>query len=143
VGELCFPAAVAVLFVLSRADVLTFSIPILVLTFADPAAALVGMRYGRLRYRVVAGEKSLEGSAAFCVVATACIAIPLLLVLDIQTAAAVTLSMSLALLLTLVEAVSCRGLDNLFVPLAGFLGLKALLAAAGVAGAIPWALTQG
>jgi len=142
VGELCFPAAIAALFVLARGNALAYSIPILVLTFADPAAALVGMRYGRLRYRVMGGEKSVEGSAAFCVVAIACIAIPLLLVPDMATADVLALSLPLALVLTLVEAVAWRGLDNLFVPLAGFVGLEALLAATGIAGSIPSGLAQ-
>jgi phytol kinase len=64
-GEVYFPAAVAVLFCLSHQTPLLFCIPILMLTLADAVAALIGVRYGRLRYQTLEGQKSAEGSITF------------------------------------------------------------------------------
>ena len=67
-GELYFPLSVAWLFWLTCGDdPLLFVIPILMLTLADAAAAVVGARYGLTPY--IGAGKSLEGSAAFAVVA--------------------------------------------------------------------------
>ncbi len=66
------------MFVLSDGRTLLYVVPILVLTFADAAAALVGVAFGRLRYSTVGGSKSLEGSAAFLGVAFLCAGMSLL-----------------------------------------------------------------
>ena len=68
-GEIYFPAAVCLLFLLSRGDWLLYVVPILMLALADAAAALVGIRYGLSQYRTSDGHKSLEGSLAFFLVA--------------------------------------------------------------------------
>lgn len=126
-GDLGFPLGVGLLFVLSDGDPLRFGVPVLVLTFADPAAALVGMRWGHHTYETLDGRKSLEGSSAFFVVALLCAAIPLLVLAHAGCVEALTVAALLALALTAVEAVAWRGLDNLLIPLAGFVGLEILL----------------
>src|SRR5260370_39852938 len=67
-GEMYFPLSVCLLFVFAHGNALLFIIPILILTLADPVAAVIGSRYGRLRYMVTKGQKSVEGSAAFFLV---------------------------------------------------------------------------
>src|SRR6266542_4058748 len=47
-GEIYFPLSVVLLFVLSQGDPLLYCVPILILTLADTAAALVGAQYGSL-----------------------------------------------------------------------------------------------
>ena len=126
VGELCFPAAVAVVFVLSAGRRSSFCIPVLTLALADAAAALVGTRHGTHRFGGPAREKSLEGSAAFFVTAFLCAYVPLRLWSEGGWAWTLLLSLDLALLLTLVEALSGNGLDNLTVPLAACLLLRTL-----------------
>lgn len=85
----------------------------LVAGVADPVAALAGRRFGRRRYR---GGKSVEGSAAFFLVAFLLLcALP-----SIGTAAAILLAAAL----TVVEAPTLRYDDNLYLP-----GLGALLVA--------------
>lgn len=119
-GDLCFPAAVALLFVLARGDRLLFVIPMLVLALADATAALIGVRFGRNRYRSAGGRKSFEGSLAFFVVAFACAWIPLRSAPAMTPSAAVFASALIGLLVMLIEAASWRGLDNLFTPLLTF-----------------------
>ena len=126
VGELCFPAAVAAVFVLSMGHPSRFSIPVLTLSLADAAAALVGTRHGAHRFGRPGREKSLEGSAAFFVTALLCAYVPLRLWPEGGRAWTLLLSIDVALLLTFVEAVSGNGLDNLTVPLAACLLVRTL-----------------
>lgn len=126
-GELCFPLAVGLLYPLSARDPLTFCIPMLVLSLADPAAALIGQRYGALRYPTAGETKSLEGSMAFLTVALLSIHIPLLCFANAGLGKTLLISLTVGLLLTLVEAMAVRGLDNLGIPLAAFLLLRRFL----------------
>ena len=127
IGDIVFPMAVGLLFRLSAGEPLTFCIPILILTFADPAAALIGARYGTLRYSIYEGEKSLEGSLAFLAIAFFCTLVPLLLLTGTGRVESLLIALILAFLLTLLEAIAWRGLDNLFIPLGAFLLLKSFL----------------
>jgi len=126
-GEIYFSLGVAGLFILSDGDPLRFTIPILLLALADAIAALVGIRYGRLFYATIEGYKSIEGSLAFFLVAFFCILMPLSFFSDIGLVGALLIALLLALLMMLVEAVAWHGLDNLFIPVVGFLLLNALL----------------
>ena len=126
-GEIYFALAIAILFVLARGDAVLFAIPVLLLTFADAVCALIGVRYGRLRYPIGDGEKSAEGSVAFFAVAFGCAHGPLLLWTQVGRAETLLIALTLALLMTFVEAASWRGLDNLFIPLGAFALLKNFL----------------
>ena len=127
-GEIYFPLGVSLVFVLARGDALLFSIPMLILTLADPAAALVGMRYGRWHYAATASAKSAEGSMAFFIVAFVSVHIPLLLWTNMNGAETLRIALLVTLLSTLVEAVARGGMDNLLVPLASCILLRAFLA---------------
>ena len=98
-----------------------------ILTVADPIAALVGIRYGQLRYVIAGGEKSAEGSVAFLIVTFLSANVLLLLFTNTGRAETLLISLVLAILATGLEAVGRRGLDNLYVPLGTGLCLKTLL----------------
>jgi phytol kinase len=126
-GEVYFPLSICLLFILAGHNAVLYSIPVLTLTFADTAAAAVGRRYGRLRYPTPGGYKSLEGSTAFFAIACVCSLIPLTLALGSAPLTALFIAVTLSLLMMLVEAVSFGGLDNLLIPLLGYLFLHSLL----------------
>jgi phytol kinase len=129
-GDVTFAIGIAVVFLLSQGDCLLYSVPVLVLTFADAAAALVGTFYGLFRFETPGGKKSVEGSFAFFVVAFLNIQIPLFLCSDAGQHRAVLIALLLGFLLTIVEALAgWRGLDNLFVPVAGVIFLRAMIEA--------------
>ena len=130
VGEFYFPISVALLFLLTRGDPLLFCIPVLILTIADAAAALVGCHYGLHTYHTAAGRKSFEGSAAFFLSTFLLTQLPLLLFTPLTPAPAIAIAATLALTMTIVEALSWRGLDNLLLPLMSFTLLNLLLRAA-------------
>jgi len=126
-GEIYFAASAAILFAGAQGDAILFYVPMLILTLADAASALIGLRYGALRFGAPGGEKSAEGSIAFFVVAFLSAHITLLLATGVSRVESLLIAATLALLLTLVEAMAWRGLDNLFIPLGGFVLLNSLL----------------
>lgn len=126
-GEMYFVASVTLLFVLAHKTPLLFVVPVLILTFADATAALIGVRYGLARYQSVEGEKSAEGSIAFFTVAFLATHIPVLLSGDTGREEAVLIGLTLGVLVMLLEAIAWRGLDNLLIPLGGYLLLKTYL----------------
>ena len=127
-GELCFPIAVGLLFVLAGGDPILYCVPILLLGLADPAAAAVGLRHGRILYTTDDGIKSGEGSAGFFLVAFFCVHVPLLLGTDTGRLETLLIATIVGLLVTSLEAISWRGLDNLFVPVGGYALLTSHLA---------------
>ncbi len=118
-GEMYFPLGVAVVFTLARGDALTFGVPVALLTFADAAGALVGKRWGRRFYDTLEGRKSFEGSLAVGAVGLLCVAGPLLLA-GHDWRASLLIGAVIGLFGMIVEAISWRGLDNVFLPLAAF-----------------------
>lgn len=134
-GEIYFPVAVALLFVLTLREeqevferrVLLYGIPILILALADALAALIGVRFGRLRYPTVEGHKSTEGSFAFFAVAFVSTYLPLLCCDPTEHDRAFLIGLLLGFLAMMFEAIAWRGLDNLVLPLVSFLLLKSYL----------------
>ena len=125
VGEYCFVAAVCIVFVLSEDDPVLYCIPILLLTLADSAAALIGTAYGHHRYLTMGYYKTLEGSTAFFIVAFACIALPLAWFTPASYPESFAVAALIALAVTVLEAAIGGGFDNLFVPLGAFAAIKA------------------
>jgi phytol kinase len=126
-GEVYFPLAVLVLYLLAAETPVLYVVPLLLLTLADPAAALVGLRHGFVPYATVDGRKSREGSVAFFAVAFLCVHVPLLLFTATGRAESLLVACIVGILATMLEAISWRGLDNLFVPLGTYVLLVRLL----------------
>jgi phytol kinase len=131
-GEIYFPIAVAILFVLylgggtaaPEIRLVLYCIPVLLLTVADAVAALVGIAYGRFKYPTADGSKTFEGSIAFFTSAFFCVHVPLLLYTSTGRAETLLIALLLAWLATLFESVSWNGLDNLILPLVSYLLLR-------------------
>jgi phytol kinase len=134
-GEIYFPLAVAILFLLYLHDndpsparrTLLYCIPLLLLTLADAVAALIGINYGKLRYATSDGQKSTEGSLAFFLCAFLCTHIPLLLWGGVGRPETLLIAVLLAWLAAMFEAIAWAGLDNLALPLISYLLLKIYL----------------
>jgi phytol kinase len=116
-GEIYFTVSVALLYWLSGGDPVQFCVPVLILTLADAAGALIGVRYGKLAYTTLSGTKSAEGSVTCFTVSFFAAHVPLLLATNLGRAEALLIAVCLAALCMLVEAVATRGLDNLVIPL--------------------------
>lgn len=123
-GEVLFPVSIGALFALAHGEPAMYVIPLAVLTFADAAAALVGTRVGLVRFRTAEAQKSVAGSLAFLAV-TFGVTLAALLAFDVATVQrALLLAAISSVLLTLLEAVSFRGLDNLLLPVLGYVMLR-------------------
>jgi phytol kinase len=128
-GEIYFPVAVAILWVLyvhgqpepPGRRLLLYLVPVLLLTVSDALAALVGVSYGDHKYVTTDGTKSHEGSVAFFLSAFLCAHIPLLLIGDRGRPETLLIAVLLALLATMFEAIAWAGLDNLALPLVSHL----------------------
>lgn len=128
-GEILLAVAVGFTFFRSVGEPVLFVLPILVLTFADAAAALTGVTYGRRRFQVENGTKSLEGVAMFFLVTFILAMVTLLLMTDASRVSVIVLSLVVAVFGAEIEADSWRGFDNLFVPVGLHLFLQNNLAA--------------
>ncbi len=144
-GEVYFPAALGVLWLLAAGDWRLWVVPVLILTLADALAAVIGVSYGRLVFSsagsagsagsaaaagaagAAGSTKSVEGSVAFFATAFLSAHMPLLLFTDVGRAESFLIAVMLGLVVMMLEAVSWAGLDNLVTPLAAALLLDAYL----------------
>jgi phytol kinase len=92
------------------------AIGILVMTWGDGLAALIGQRWGTHRYKIGGIQKSWEGSLTMGIVS---FAVSSLILVAVQGSSWQTwiVSIAIALVATVLEAFSRLGIDNLTVPL--------------------------
>jgi phytol kinase len=134
-GSAYFAVAVFLLTLLFwRAHVGAFLAGVLVLTLGDGLAGVVGELAGRHRYTIGPNTRSLEGSLTMFAVSTLGLAVLFLAGGDLGTVHALAHALILAAVVTLVEALSPGGTDNLSVPLTA--AVATLLAPSG--GTRPW-----
>ncbi|MHA3979244.1 hypothetical protein ACW9UR_16320 [Halovulum sp. GXIMD14794] len=134
-GDYLLVLGVALTFALHDGRAVLYVLPLAVLTVADAAAALAGLRYGRTFYSAGLSRKSLEGSTIFFLLTLILSMVCLLLLTDVPRANVIAISGAIAGFATLVEADSWQGFDNLFVPMGVLIFLTATLDAT-VAGAV-------
>lgn len=89
---------------------------VLVMTWGDGMAALLGQRFGKHRYQILGITKSWEGSLAMAVVSYLVTNLVLLAGQELSWQIWVV-SLAVAVIATALEAVSKLGVDNLTVPL--------------------------
>lgn len=123
-GEILFCLSVAGLYAIAMPNLALYLLPLAILTLADAAAALVGVRYGQIRYAIDDQTKSWEGSVTFFLVAWLLALIILILATSIGGWPLILMTFIIAVFAAMVEAISWRGLDNLFVPVGVFLLLE-------------------
>jgi phytol kinase len=126
-GEVLFAPAVAMVFWLAGGNLLLYLIPILILTIADAAGALVGTHWGRRRYGSGEGFKTVEGSLIFWVTAFLCSFVPLLIGGQVDATHALWIGLILAILAMMAEGISDRGFDNIVIPVGCFFILERLM----------------
>ncbi len=117
-GSEYYPIAIFIVYLLAYDKPWLYVCAVLVLAMADAAAALVGSQYGKYRFVVENETKSLEGSLIFLIIAFITIETPLLLLTQLPNSVIVLSAMLVAMIVTLLEAISLEGLDNLVIPLA-------------------------
>jgi phytol kinase len=124
IGELCYIAGILLLFWLTRGNYILYAVPLLMLAIADTAAALIGEQYGRIYFHSAGHPKSIEGAVAFFFTAFFCVHVPVLLWGGAGRLESLLISVNLSVMTMLAEAASWLGLDNLIIPLWGYMLLK-------------------
>lgn len=89
---------------------------ILIMTWGDGLAAIIGQRFGKYKYKVLGGEKTIKGSLTMTIVS---FIVSSLILQSVQGNSWETwlVSISVAVVATALEAISFLGIDNLTVPL--------------------------
>ena len=115
-GEFFYVVSVLLIFYLSKGDKILFSIPILILTFADKQLATENE-----------DKKSLEGSFAFFIVAFMATLTPLLLFSEVGRSELLSIALIVGFNIALIEMIASNGNDNLLIPLTAFAFLNYLI----------------
>jgi phytol kinase len=126
-GTVYFPIAfVAIILLTFDFSEVMMVAALMPMTWGDSFAAIVGQRYGAHRYALGGETKSLEGSAAMFVlsfISTLAVFMAFEILRGVDVLWAVAFAAVSAIASTLVEALSPKGLDNLFVPAASLAAL--------------------
>jgi len=85
---------------------------ILIMGYGDGFAAVIGKKYGKHKFEVMGGQKSLEGATVMFVVSF----VVAFIIAQLAGGSSLLLPLSLAMIATLVELFSPYGTDNLTVP---------------------------
>ncbi len=117
-GEIFFIISVFLVFYLSNGNKILYSIPILVLTFADSTAALIGKNYAKKDLaQLNEDSKSIEGSFMFFMVAFMVTLVPILLFTQVGREETLIIATIIGFNVALIEMISHTGNDNLLIPL--------------------------
>lgn len=124
-GSILYPVVVVVcyLFQYYKGSYTYYFIPILILALADPAAAWAGSKFRYRPFSILGNSKTIGGSIGFFIVAFLIANIGLYLRDSSDFALILLCSLLIAFLTSVSEALSIRGYDNLFIPLAAIAGL--------------------
>lgn len=87
---------------------------ILIMGYGDGFAAVIGVKYGKNKFKVLENEKSLEGSLAMFIFS---FIVSIVILYIFNPVNIILYSLVLAIISTFLEAFSPYGLDNLAVPL--------------------------
>jgi len=120
-GEIYFALSIGGLLLLTQNEPLLFVIPILILALADAFAAIVGNVFPIIPLAGIARGKTAAGCTAFFVVAFIVSSWSLVAIAGLQMVHALAVATGLAAATCLVEAISRRGIDNLFVPATAYM----------------------
>lgn len=115
-GELLFPLGVALTaWLFPIAHIYTYAI--LIMSVSDGLAGLLGSKFGKMKYTLGSAHKSYIGSTVFLITA---------LVIGFSFSWSYSI-IAISLVLTLVEAASTRGVDNVLLPPVAALLLTAIV----------------
>lgn len=125
-GEIYFTLSVAALLLMTGGRPLLYVIPLLILTLADAAAAIIGRLGSERPLREFANGKTLRGCLAFAVVAFLITQIMLATFTDLGLLHTIGAALVMAITSCIAELVARRGLDNVLIPAVSYTTLLLL-----------------
>ena len=116
-GAVYFPLAFAVIVLLFWGTPNRLVAALMPLTWGDAAAAVLGRRFGQVRYTIFGHTRTLEGSVSMTIFSAISVFAALtLLSPGMPGGTAAIYAVGIALFSTLIEAISLWGVDTLTVP---------------------------
>lgn len=115
-GELWYPVGIGLAATLTEQPWI-FCVAVLHMSLADGIAALAGMKWGRLHYRIGLHTKSMVGSFAFLVTSFVLCICAFIILRDELPGTSFGVFAVTPFLATAVESVSRKGIDNILIPL--------------------------
>lgn len=97
-------------------NMVVIAIGILAMSYGDGFASVIGLKYGKKKFNVFGDKKSYIGSAAMFIITFITMIIALLYYNILITFFILSVLLLIALVVTFIEALTPRGLDNLTVP---------------------------
>lgn len=122
-----FLVTIITLFFVAKDNYTLYAGPLLLVTFADAFAAIVGSKYGEKYYTIFGCNKSVEGTVTFFVAGFIAIALLLTFTTSCVPITIIYISFSVAALTTAAELFAGKALDNITVPATTFVVLQYLL----------------
>ncbi|MBI5357264.1 hypothetical protein HZB74_00200 [Candidatus Saccharibacteria bacterium] len=116
-GELWYPVGIGLAASLTTQPWI-FTIAILHMSIADGVAAIVGMKWGIIHYKIGQHTRSILGSLAFLIVSFGLCIFAFVVLRKELPGVSLAVFVFTSFLATAVESVSRRGLDNVLIPLA-------------------------
>ena len=124
-GELFFVWITWLLFLLYKTtdNEMCYYLPFAIVVFADPAAALVGQSFPIKHYAIKGHKKSIGGSFTFLIV-TFLLMLFFIPATNFDSINFWLFAIVFVFIVTIVEAISFKGVDNISIPLAAIILLK-------------------
>lgn len=124
-GSLMYPAVVIICFLFQyyQNAYVYYFIPILILAISDPVAALIGKKYKWKPFTLRGETKTVIGSLSFFITALVISMFSLYMAFSFDGGYYILASLIIALITMIAEAMSIKGYDNLFIPIAAIGGL--------------------
>jgi len=119
-GEIYFALSVAALLLMTGERPLLYIIPLLILTFADAAAAIIGRLWPFGPLRGFANGKTLSGCMAFAAVTFLITQIALRSFTDLSLLHTIGVALAMAVTGCIAELAGRRGFDNVLIPAVSF-----------------------
>ncbi len=97
-------------------NMVVIAIGILAMSYGDGFASIIGLKYGKIKYKIFGDEKSYAGSIAMFIITFLTIIIAILYYGISVTTNLLLILAFIALISALIEGLTPRGFDNLSVP---------------------------
>ncbi len=118
-GSMLFPVAVYICYLVADKmhNWLYFFAPIQIMAISDMLAAIVGQKYKYKPYKIFKYTKTISGSLAFFISAFLIIVLFMLLLTSGTPLIIICTGLIVSFLVTIIEAISHKGIDNFTIPM--------------------------
>lgn len=128
IGEVLFPFGIilSVLFIWPL-SIVAYQGSCLVLGLSDGFAGYIGSKYGKKKYSIFGGEKTIEGSAVFLISTLIILTFYYCLFSNDLSILGILMLIIYTICITLIESILSYGFDNLLIPVTAGLALLLLI----------------